>query len=233
MRAFVLVGVALSLAESSYGTTSVAQFGDADVLGTGIYPGDPTAGATLSGLAPGAVTFGAPALGHSFPFDPSGDYPGTDQIYVGAAQSASHDGYSSYAGRILGPQVIVIDYDALAPAGESITTFSLGIAFDDFQQVPLGQPFILSINGVVNQPLTDLANSLDQTTPQVQFASIGIDPALLLGTNILTLTIDQGGDGGDGWAIDFLTVGVETAIPAPSSAALMFVGAGLATRRRR
>jgi len=232
MRASVLVGVALSLAGTSYGTTSVAQFGDADVLGTGIYPGDPTAGALLSGLAPGAVTFGAPALGHSFPFDPSGDFPGTDQIYVGSGQSASHDGYSSYAGRILGPQVIAMNYDAIVPAGETISTFTLGIAFDDFQQVPLGQPFTVSINGVPVATLTDLANSLDQTTPQVQFASIGIDPALLLGTNILTLTIDQGGDGGDGWAIDFLTVGVET-IPAPSSAALMFVGAGLATRRRR
>jgi hypothetical protein len=27
---------------------------------------------------------------------------------------------------------------------------------------------------------------------------------------VLTLTIDDGGDGGDGWAIDFLTVAVTT-----------------------
>jgi hypothetical protein len=27
---------------------------------------------------------------------------------------------------------------------------------------------------------------------------------------VLTLSIDQGGDGGDGWALDYLTVGVTT-----------------------
>ena len=40
--------------------------------------------------------------------------------------------------------------------------------------------------------------------------TIGIDPAVLQTNNILTLSIDEGGNGGDGWAIDFLTVGVTT-----------------------
>ena len=44
----------------------------------------------------------------------------------------------------------------------------------------------------------------------MQFFSIGLDPASLDESNVLTLTIDEGGDGGDGWAVDFLTVGVET-----------------------
>jgi threonine dehydrogenase-like Zn-dependent dehydrogenase len=42
------------------------------------------------------------------------------------------------------------------------------------------------------------------------------------------VSIDQGGDGGDGWAVDFLTVGVTTSaagVPEPSM--LLVVGAGL------
>src|SRR4030095_9043491 len=55
-------------------------------------------------------------------------------------------------------------------------------------------------------------NSLLQTGPVVQFLSIGLDPASLDVSNVLTLTIDERGDGGDGWAVDFLTVGVQTTI---------------------
>ena len=45
--------------------------------------------------------------------------------------------------------------------------------------------------------------------------TIGIDPSTLLSSNILTLSIDEGGDGGDGYAVDFLTVGVVTADAGP------------------
>src|SRR5437870_3704749 len=89
----------------------VLEFGDQDVLGTGTYSGDPKAGAILQGLAPGVVTDSTVTLGHGFPFSPAvGDYPGTDQIYVGSTQTAFHDGYSGFDGRINGPQVITMDF---------------------------------------------------------------------------------------------------------------------------
>jgi hypothetical protein len=189
----------------------VLQFGDKDILNLGTYTGDPTSGATLMGLAPGVVTPGAPATGHGFPFSPQPtDFPGTDQIYVGSNQTGTHDGYSNYAGRLHGPQQLILDYTSLVPAGRPIQTLTLGIAFDDFQQPVWSQPYILRINGHDFAPLSSLASSLNQTGPFVRFYSIGIDPALLTTNNILTFTIDQGGDGGDGWAVDFLTVGVTT-----------------------
>jgi len=189
----------------------VLIFGDKDVLGTGSYSQDPTTGATLSGLQTGQVTFGAPATYHSYPFDPDPtDYPGTDQIFTGSNQTGFHDGYSVYANRARGPQVITLDYSSLIPAGSQIDTFTLGIAADDFQFPVWRQPFVASINGTINAALKSTLNSLVQTGPQVQFFSIGLDPASLNASNVLTLTIDNSGDGGDGWAVDFLTVGVQT-----------------------
>jgi hypothetical protein len=213
---------------------AVMQYGDKDVLGTGTYPTDPTTGATLQGLAPGAVTFGAPPLGHGFPFSPDpSDYPGTDQIYVGSVQTASHDGYSQFGGRLPGPQVVNMDYSSLVPAGQSVGTLTLGIAADDFQFPAFGQPYTALVNGIPDAALTNVLNSLNQTGPQVQYFSIGLPTSELLPTNKLTLSINEGGDGGDGWAIDFLTVGVTT-VPEPNSGLLIVVGAAacLALGRR-
>jgi len=75
-------------------------------------------------------------------------------------------------------------------------------------------------NGVANVGLTNTLESLNETGPVVQFFTIGIDPSTLAANNVLTLSINEGGDGGDGWAIDFLTVGVSTqsaTIPEPSA----------------
>lgn len=207
----------------------IVEFGDEDVLGTATYASDPKAGATLEGLAPNSVTYASLITPHSFPFAPSGgDYPGTDQIYVGSTQSASHDGYSGSAERINGPQVIDLDYSAAVPAGGTIDSLTLGIGTDDFQNAVFGQPFTAKVNGAVNQPLTDALNSLDESTPLARFLTIGIDPSTLNPNGHLSLSIDEGGDGGDGWAIDFLTVGVTTrgsAIPEPGSLALLGTGA--------
>lgn len=215
----------------------VLVYGDKDVLnGTGTYPIDPTTGATLIGLAPGAVTFGQPELNHTFPFSPSGgEFPGTDQIYVGSTQTGFHDGYSGSAQRINGPQVINLNYASLVPPGQTVLSLTLGIGADDFQFPVFGQPFTASINGVPNAALTAVLNSLDQSGPQVQFFTLGLSPALLSPTHTLTLSIDQGGDGGDGWAIDFLTVGV-TSTPEPSGLALFGLAslvAGYCGWRRR
>ncbi|HUB25549.1 MAG TPA: PEP-CTERM sorting domain-containing protein [Tepidisphaeraceae bacterium] len=213
----------------------VELYGTEDVLNSGAtYASDPTAGATLIGLAPGVVTAASLVTPHSFPFTPTaGDFPGTDQIYVGSVQTGADDGYSSTAQRLNGPDVLALDYSALVPAGQTISSFTLGIALDDFQFPVFGQPFTVSLNGVPNSDLTSLVETPNETGPVVQFYSIGLDPSLLLPSNVATLSIDEGGNGGDGYAIDYLTVGVTT-VPEPMSAgALAAGGACLLMRRRR
>jgi hypothetical protein len=223
-RSLFLAVLTMSFAASH---AAVLTYGDQDLLGTGVYGSDPTAGATLQGLAPGMVTYATLITAHAYPFAPSiGDYPGTDQIFVGATQTGAHDGYSVATQRINGPQVITLDYSALIPSGSQINTFTLGIAADDFQFPPFGQPFTASINGVVNAALSSALNSVDQSGPVTQFLTIGLDPTTLASNNILTLTINEGGDAGDGWAVDYLTAGVTTSlVPEPSPSLLLAVGA--------
>ena len=208
------------------------QYGDADVLGTGTYGSDPMAGATLEGLTAGSYSYASLIKPHGFPFSPSaGDYAGTDQIYVGSVQTAYHDGYSGYSGRKNGPQVITMDYSSLVPTGDVVDTLTLGIGADDFQyNYWYAGKFTASVNGVEDSVLEGMLNGLNQTGPRVQFLTIGIDTAILNPSNILTLSIDQVGDGGDGWAIDYLTTGVTSSpsqVPEPSS--IVVVAGGLAS----
>jgi hypothetical protein len=210
---------------------STMLFGNENCLGEGCYGvSDPTAGATLTGLAPNVVTMATDAFGHSYPFTPGpGDFPGTDQIYVGSVQTGSNDGYSSSPQRINGPDVLDLDYSSLLSGGGSITSFTLGIAADDFQFPVIGNPFTATINGTVDAALSAELNSLNQSGPVVQFFTIGIDPSLLNSSNVLDLSINEGGDGGDGYAVDFLTVGVTTtATPEPASIGLIGAGVALA-----
>jgi hypothetical protein len=72
---------------------------------------------------------------------------------------------------------------------------------------------------------------VDETGPVVHFFTVGLNTSLLLPTNVLTVSINEGGDGGDGFALDFATVGVTTsplpvatAVPEPSSLALLGLG---------
>ena len=212
----------------------IITYGDMDVLGTGTYGANPTAPATIFGLQSGSVTFGGAEVNHSFPFSPeTGDFAGTDQIFTSSNQTATGDGYSAFPDRIAGPQIITLDYSPLVADASLINTLTLGIAADDFQFPLFGQPFEATINGTLFQPLTDVLNGLDQTGPQVQFFTIGIDPNLLTSDRQLILSIDQNGDGRDGWAVDFLTVGV-TAVPEPSSGlfAIAALTSCLLNRRR-
>jgi hypothetical protein len=214
----------------------VLQYGDKDTLGFNTYNEDPVNGASLEGLAAGVVTYGAPAVTHGFPYSPDFDeFPGTDQIYVGSGQSGFHDGYSSAGVRLGGPQSLTLDYSPLVPVGQIVSSFTLGISADDFQFSTFGQPFIAYVNGVANDEVTNALNGLnDLTGPYTQFFSIGLDPALLLSSHVLTLEIDQGGDGGDGWGVDFLTVGVTTsAVPEPSGACLLALGSCVFMSRAR
>ena len=209
----------------------VLTFGDMDCLGQGCYGTlDPTAGATLQGLAPGSVTLASTFFAHDYPFTPdTGDFPGTDTIYVGSVQTGAHDGYSASYGRVNGPQVFTLDYSSLVGSGQSLSTLTLGIAADDFQFLAYGQPFTATVNGVVDAALTAQLNAFNQSGPLVQFFTIGIDPAIDPGTHVLTLSIDEGGDGGDGWAVDYLTVGAttsETTVPEPSTLAMLALGLG-------
>ncbi len=214
MKTVIAIAAALLLqlatSEAQIFSNSV-EYGDEDLCNTGAYSSDPKAGATLIGLAPNVVTFATHSFSHSYPFAPtSTDYPGTDQIYVGQVQTASRDGYSKYSGRLHGPQIITLDYSSLVPAGQTILTLTLGIGADDFQYPKWGDPFTVVVNGATNTALTAAINSLNQTGPYERFLTIGIDPAALQNNNALTLSINEGGDGGDGWAIDFLTIGVTT-----------------------
>ncbi|MBI4696025.1 MAG: VPLPA-CTERM sorting domain-containing protein [Gammaproteobacteria bacterium] len=207
------------------------------MLGTGDYGGaDPTAGATLEGLAAGAVTLGSNAYGHGYPFTPAvGDFPGTDQIYVGSVQTGGSDGYSA-SPRLNGPQVVSLDYAALHGVGTKITSLTLGIAADDFQYPAyVLAPFVATVNGVQNAALTQILNQVNLGGPQELFLTVGIDTAQLSPNDVLTLSINATGDGGDGWAVDFFTVGVTTA-PVPLPAAVWLFGsalAGLGALRRR
>ena len=217
----------------------VATYGDENVLGTGSYASDPTAGATLQGLSPGTTTFASLITGHAFPFSPTtGEFAGTDQIYVGSVQTGAHDGYSVSSQRVNGPQAILLDYSSLVPLGGTVQTLTLGIAADDFQFPSLGQPFSATLNGGSASALSAVLNSLDQSGPLVQFFTIGLDPSLDNASHTLALSIDEGGDGGDGWAIDFLTLGVTTqsvsAVPEPASVLLLGLGlAALGVLRRK
>lgn len=218
----------------------VLTYGDEDCLGSGCYgASDPTSGATLTGLSAGMITDSSGSFFHGFPFSPgSGDFAGTDQIDVGSVQTGAHDGYSVSTQRINGPDVLVLDYSSLIGSGQSIATLTLGVAADDFQQPALGQPFTATVNGVADAALTAELNSLNESGPQVHFFTIGLDPTIDTPSHTITLSIDEGGDGGDGYAVDFLTLGVTTkakSTPEPSSLTLLataFAGLGALRFRR-
>jgi hypothetical protein len=204
----------------------VATFGDRDLVGFRYPPGaNPVAGARLIGLAPGAISLSTEGFGHGFPFKPGDnnvngddDYPNTDQIFVGSNQTAAHDGYAQFDDRKRGPALFNLDYSKLVPTGEKIKTLTLGIAIDDVQFAMWGQPFNASVNGQPNRAITGELNKIDDTGPMTRFFSTGIDPATLTPDHVLTVSIDEGGDGGDGFAIDFLTVGVTTSAGASAPA---------------
>jgi hypothetical protein len=237
---FLAIAVIACLGNASAGTLF---FGDEDCLGFGCYgASDPTSGATLQGLAAGTVTLATTPFAHGFPFVPDGtDVAGTDQIYVGSVLTFAHDGYAAASQRVNGPQILTLDYSSLVLSGQTVTSLTLGLASDDFQFPPFGQPFSASVNGVANATLTSTLNSLDESGPQVRFLTLGLSTALDNPSHILTVRIDEGGDGGDGWAIDFATVGVTTTAagvpgtPEPGTWILLATGfaAVIAARRRR
>jgi hypothetical protein len=219
---------------AGFGWVAVAQaqvlmYGDMNVLNSGVsYPSDPRVGATQIGLAPDVVTFANQSFGHPYPFTPyAGDFPGTDQIYTSTNQTAFGDGYSQSNGRLPGPQVLAMNYSSLVPAGQSVQSLTLGIAADDFQFPNFGQPYTANINGFPDAALTNVLNGLDQTGPLVQYFTIGILPSVLLPSDVLTLTINENGNGSDGWAVDFLTIGVGT-IPIPEPPAVLLSWAAAA-----
>jgi hypothetical protein len=211
--------IALALATSS-APADVMQFGDRDLLNTGSYPDDPTAGATLQGLAPGAVTAATRSYAHPFPFTPDpGTFAGTDRMYASGQETRPRDGYSASTGAVDGPQVLTMDYSSLVPAGQKVESLTLGIAADDFQQPRYKLPYVAKVNQVVNAALTNQLNAMDLGTPEVRFFSVGIDPAILAPSNVLELSIERAGPGSDGWAVDFTTIGVTAAAqPVPEPA---------------
>ncbi len=262
-----LAALGLSAAHPAFAqVTSAAsgflEYGNENQEGAGPYSGgfnpvgfDPKAGATLSGLSAGQITSGTQSSGHSefFPDAPAGDFAGTDTIHVGSGfTSQAHDGY---AGQYLypqapgdphvvkGPDTFSLNYASLVPAGQTLQTLTLGIELDDFQFAKFGDPYTATINGVESTELESVMNKVVLTDPSSQFYTFGIDPSLLGSSGILNLSIDEGGDGGDGYAVDFLTVGVTTsgapaAVPEASTTVsfglLLMLGlGGIAVARKR
>ena len=165
------------------------------------------------------MTQGAQSAGHTefVPNPALGDFPGTDTIHVGSSfTTLAHDGYSyqflTMGNGVQGPDVFSLDYSSLLHNGQAPETLTLGIAADDFQAPKYGQPFTATLNGIFSPGLSDKLNHLTLTDPSDSFFTFGVDPALLTNDNILRLSIDEGGDGGDGYAVDFLTVGVTSAL---------------------
>ena len=217
--------------------SNVQFYGNENQEGAGPYAAgfDPTAGATLSGLSAGQVTSGSQSSGHTefFPNAPAGDFPGTDTIHVGSTFAGqAHDGYSDQyltnPGHVVkGPDTFALDYSSLVPAGNTLQTLTLGIEADDFQFSKYGQPFTATINGIPSTEIANALNSVVLTDPSSKFFTFGIDPALLSSSKVLNLSIDEGGDGGDGYAVDFLTVGV-TSSPVPEASTTVSLGLLLA-----
>jgi len=231
-----LIGLAALPASAQVANLSaqVNEYGTENQCGAGAYGFDPKAGATLSGLTAGQMTAGTQSQGHTefIPNPASGDFAGTDTIHVGSTfTNQAHDGYSGQylypanATVIKGPDVFALDYSSLIPTGQVLKTLTLGIAADDFQAPKYGQPFTATINGQTSAALTDKLNSVTLTDPSNLFFTVGIDPALLNGSKTLNLSIDEGGDGGDGYAVDFLTVGVTTgSTPLPEASSTVSLG---------
>src|SRR5262245_57398162 len=145
MRHYSYLLVVLILASSA--EAAVITFGDADCLNNPTFcTSDPTAGATLQGLAPGVITYAVNSSTHPSPFSPSGDFSCTDQIFIGSTQTGAHDGYSVSSQRINGPQVLTLDYSSLVGPGQTVTSLTLGIGSDDFQFPLFGQAFSATLN---------------------------------------------------------------------------------------
>ena len=231
-------GLIVLAAATAQARADSMQFGDRNLLGTGTYPSDPTAGATLEGLAPGAVTLATNSYTHAVPTAPApGTYPGTDQIYTSGVITGKADGYSQSPSAFAGPQAITMDYSKLVPAGQQVDTLTLGVAADDFQQSIFHTPYTATVNGVVNTALSNELNALNLSGPTTQFFTVGIDKSVLTPSNVLSLSIDRAGPGGDGWGVDFTTVGVTTspqAVPEPGTLSVLGLGlVGLVVCARR
>ena len=239
MCCFLILSVVVTRVAAAQSSIApgVLQFGDRDRANTGAYTSDPTAGATLLGLSPGVVTTAPLREGTEYPIaTDAGDFAGSDRIFVGDPLTSCSDGYCSYArdypsNASSGPQVFSLDFGSLIPAGRRVTSLTLGLALVDFQFPAFSQPFIGMINGTEWEPFSAALNSIDTGGPLVQFRTIGL-PTSSYEPNVLTIGINNGGTGGDAWAIDFLTLGFTTeSLPgavAPEPVSLVLLGTGLA-----
>lgn len=237
IHSLAVTALVLGVCGSAASADGVQTYGDIDCMNaaSSCYGAtNPEAGATLQGLAPGVTSSATNKYGNPYPFTPTAsDFAHTDQIFVGSGFSGSgHDGYSGDS-PTKGPATFTLNYSGLVTSGTPVTSLTLGIAANDFQQPSFGDPFTATINGTVDTALTNLLNSTDQTGPYVQFFTVGLPLADVNASHTLNLSIDEGGDGGDGYAVDFLTVGVNTgapitATPEPSSALLMALAGALA-----
>jgi outer membrane protein OmpA-like peptidoglycan-associated protein len=185
----------------------VIRVGDVDNLGHGWAPGhDPFSGRRTDP--------------HPWPFTPAPTDPaGTDRIMLGsgvADPTATNggDGYHSALDRAqTRPEAVVIPLEAL-PGGVSRVFLQLFV--DDFQAPSKSSLFQVTLNGRRMPEMERMLNELDQTGPVGELLTLLLPPEHhdLLATGRLELLIDDPTTGaGDGYALDFVRLVLDPALP--------------------
>lgn len=225
MRGFVwaTVGLLTAAGAAAGQPANVVVFGDLDRVGNGTYLTSPWDTAALFGLTAGQTSAGPvfPAAGPTPPNQ--ADFQRTDRVLKGTG--SAQDGYANAMNNPLsGAHTFTLDYTAALQGGTAVDTLTIGVMLIDVQPSASAQ-YTLNVNGSASAftNITGVVNGLDQAGQAGQFLSFGVPLDVLAlnpSANTLNFTIDQG-VGGDGFAVDFLTVGVT---PVPEPAGLLLVG---------
>jgi OOP family OmpA-OmpF porin len=188
----------------------VLRVGDVDNLGHGWAEGyDPFSGRRTEP--------------HSWPFTPAPtDPPGTDRIMVGSgvADPMATNGGDGYHRALERGQTrheaVVIPLEAL-PTGVSRVFLQLFV--DDFQAPSMGSLFQITLNGRRMPDMERMLNELDQSGPVGELLTLLLPPEHhdLLATGRLEILIDDPTTGaGDGYALDFVRLLLDPALPVPA-----------------
>jgi outer membrane protein OmpA-like peptidoglycan-associated protein len=188
----------------------VLRVGDVDNLGHGWAPGyDPFSGRRTDP--------------HPWPFTPDPtDPPGTDRIMVGSGvvdpgATNGGDGYHRALERgQTRPEAVVMPLDAL-PTGFSRVFLQLFV--DDFQAPSRNSRFQVSLNGRRMPEMESVLNEIDQTGPVGELLTLLLPEEHhdLLAAGRLEIRIDDPSTGaGDGYALDFVRLILDPALPVPA-----------------
>lgn len=151
---------------------------------------------------------------HGFPWDPDpADPDGTDRIMMGSGYTGSgRDGYSGRwnsdpEGTTTRP--IDMEFDA---SGITVSNAILQMYVDDFQAPYFGSKFSVSLNGKDAPFIAEVLNRVQQTGPIAYIISAQIPSGFFsdISSGSLSVYIDEINDVGDGYAVDFVKLLVNT-----------------------